>query len=112
MLRLYTIFNVDQVSGLDHLKAGQPDTDEGLTVDYQPADDAIAATGANIRFGGSKAFYSLSDDYIQMPPRPPSSHSTSSTARSSTSFVIGVSRPRWVGPETEGKQLRPWRTRR
>jgi antirestriction protein ArdC len=69
VLRLYTVFNVDQVSGLDHLKAGQPDTDEGLTVDYQPADDAIAATGANIRFGGSKAFYSLSDDYIQMPPK-------------------------------------------
>ena len=27
VLRLYTVFNVDQVSGLDHLKAGQPDTE-------------------------------------------------------------------------------------
>jgi antirestriction protein ArdC len=69
VLRLYTVFNVDQVTGLDHLKAGQPDTDEPLIVDYQPADDAIAATAASIRYGGSKAFYSLSGDYIQMPPK-------------------------------------------
>ena len=46
VLRLYTVFNVDQVEGLDHLRAGQPDTDEPLTVDYQPAEDAIEATGA------------------------------------------------------------------
>jgi antirestriction protein ArdC len=30
---------------------------------------AIAATGANIRFGGGKAFYSPSGDYIQVPPK-------------------------------------------
>lgn len=70
VLRLYTVFNVDQVSGLDHLRAAQTDTGEALTVDYQPADDAIAATGADIRFGGGKAFYSPSGDYIQIPPKP------------------------------------------
>ena len=71
VLRLYTVFNVDQVEGknLDHLRAGQPDTDEPLTVDYQPAEDAIEATGASIRFGGGKAFYSPSGDYIQVPPK-------------------------------------------
>ena len=68
VLRMYTVFNVDQVEGLDHLRAGQPDTGEPLTVDYQPAEDAIEATGANIRFGGGKAFYSPSGDYIQVPP--------------------------------------------
>ena len=60
VLRLYTVFNVDQVEGLDHLRAGQPDTGEPLTVDYQPAEDAIEATGASIRYGGGKAFYSPS----------------------------------------------------
>jgi antirestriction protein ArdC len=69
VLRLYTVFNVDQVEGLDHLRAGEPDTNEPLAVDYQPAEDAIAATGANIRSGGAKAFYSPSGDYIQVPPK-------------------------------------------
>ena len=68
VLRLYTVFNVDQVEGLDHLRAGQPDTSEPI-LDYQPAEEAIAATGANIRFGGGKAFYSPSGDYIQVPPK-------------------------------------------
>jgi antirestriction protein ArdC len=68
VLRLYTVFNVDQVEGLDHLRAGEPDNSESI-VDYQPAEEAIAATGANIRFGGGKAFYSPSGDYIQVPPK-------------------------------------------
>jgi antirestriction protein ArdC len=49
ILRMYTVFNVDQIIGLDHLKAGQPDNGEPLAVDYEPADHAIEATGANIR---------------------------------------------------------------
>jgi antirestriction protein ArdC len=69
VLRLYTVFCVDQVEGLDHLRAGAPDTSEPLAVNYEPAEDAIAATGANIRFGGGKAFYSPSGDYIQVPPK-------------------------------------------
>ena len=69
VLRLYTVFNVDQVEGLDHLRAGQPDTGEPLAIDYQPAEDAIEATGANISIGGDKAFYSPSGDYIQVPPK-------------------------------------------
>jgi antirestriction protein ArdC len=69
VLRLYTVFNIDQVEGLDHLRAGQPDTVEPLVVDYQPAEEAIAATEANINFGGAKAFYSPSGDYIQVPPK-------------------------------------------
>ena len=71
VLRMYTVFCVDQVEGkhLDHLRAGQADTGEPLTVDYQPAEDAIEATGATIRYGGGKAFYSPSGDYIQVPPK-------------------------------------------
>jgi antirestriction protein ArdC len=69
VLRLYTVFCVDQVEGLEHLRAGQPDTGETLTVDYQPADDAILATGADIRYGGGRAFYSPFGDHIQVPPK-------------------------------------------
>jgi antirestriction protein ArdC len=69
VLRMYTVFCVDQVSGLGNLRADQPDTGEPLEVNYEPADDAIVATGASIRFGGGKAFYSPSGDYIQVPPK-------------------------------------------
>jgi antirestriction protein ArdC len=71
VLRLYTVFNVDQVEGvhLDHLRAGQPDTGETTIIDYDPADAAIEATGVCIRYGGGKAFYSPVGDYIQCPPR-------------------------------------------
>ena len=42
-MRTYTVFNIDQVEGLDHLRAGQPDTGESLVVDYQPAEEAVEA---------------------------------------------------------------------
>ena len=71
VLRMYTVFCVDQVEGegLDHLRAGLPDANDSLTVDYEPAEDAIDATGASIRYGGGKAFYSPTNDYIQVPPK-------------------------------------------
>ena len=48
-MRTYTVFNIDQVEGLDHLRAGQPDTGESLVVDYQPAE---AGTGSRqVRYG-------------------------------------------------------------
>ena len=71
VLRMYTVF----LRGSSRRrKPGSPaggtaDTSEPLTVDYQPAEDAIAATGASIRYGGGKAFYSPSGDYIQVPPK-------------------------------------------
>jgi antirestriction protein ArdC len=73
VLRLYTVFNVDPVSGLAHLKAGQPDTNELIVIDHQPAEEAMEAArlgmGITIRYGGGKAFYSPSQDYIQMPEK-------------------------------------------
>ena len=70
-LRMYTVFNIDQVSGdpLDHLRAGQPDTGEAAVIDYEPAEYAIEATGASIRYGGGKAFYTPATDSITVPPK-------------------------------------------
>ena len=49
VMRSYTVFNVDQVEGdhLDHLRAGHADTDSDVAsvIDYEPAEEAIAATG-------------------------------------------------------------------
>lgn len=72
VMRSYTVFNVDQVEGdrLDHLRAGREEDDTaGRAINYEPAEAAIAATGIDIRHGGTRAFYSPSEDYVQMPPR-------------------------------------------
>lgn len=36
-------------------------------MDYEPAEKVIAATGADIRFLGDRAFYSPEGDFIQLP---------------------------------------------
>ncbi len=71
IMRTYTVFSVDQVEGdrLDHLRAGRADTDGSVVIDYEPAEEAIAATGITIRHGGAKAFYSPSEDLVQVPPK-------------------------------------------
>ena len=73
VMRSYTVFNIDQVEGgdLDHLRAGQCDTggEAAPVIDYEPAETAIAATNVSIRYGGGRAFYSPTNDYIQVPPK-------------------------------------------
>lgn len=72
MLRTYTVFCIDQVEGdavnrfrVGHNTASDAEVDER----FQRADEVIAATGADIRYGGNQAFYQPQDDYIQMPNR-------------------------------------------
>ena len=71
VLRSYTLFNAEQVIGEAadefqvHEEAGQPHAQP----DFQPAEQLIAATGADIRHGGERAFYNLTGDYIQLPHR-------------------------------------------
>ena len=71
ILRTYTVFNIDQVEGdhLDYLRVGHGDTRNGDIETFERADAAIAATEADIRFGGNRAFYDPHGDYIQMPRR-------------------------------------------
>lgn len=64
----YTVFNVEQIEGLPtqfHASA-QPRLDPVQRIDR--AERFFTATGANIRHGGNRAYYSVSDDYVQMPP--------------------------------------------
>ncbi len=73
VLRLYTEFNVDQVQGLNHLRAGQPDASESIVIDYEPAEEALESArlgmGISLRYGGGRAFYNPVQDYIQMPAK-------------------------------------------
>jgi antirestriction protein ArdC len=58
LLRTYTIFSASQVSGpnLDRFHTDDVLANSTFT-DYEPAEQAIAATGADIRFGFDEAFY-------------------------------------------------------
>jgi antirestriction protein ArdC len=72
VLRSYTVFSVDQVEGdhLSHLRAGHGENDtDGAVIDFLPAEEAIEATGVTIRHGGGHAFYSPSEDFVQVPPK-------------------------------------------
>lgn len=67
----YTVFNCEQIEGLPmhyYAKSEQP------TVPEEERNDALERffrqTGATIRQGGDRAYYSITADYVQMPPFP------------------------------------------
>jgi antirestriction protein ArdC len=70
LMRTYCVFNVEQTTGLDHLRVGSaPLPANEIEQRHERAETVIAATGADIRHGGDRAFYSPSGDYIQLPHR-------------------------------------------
>jgi len=79
VLRTYTVFNAGQVNGAEPYQVHDEwDDQQTETPDFEPADDLIRATGADIRHFGQKAFYAppvgsfpnhKAGDYIQVPSR-------------------------------------------
>ena len=69
VLRTFTIFCADQVEGAEafqvHDDAGQTDEQP----DFAPAEELISATGADIRYGGDRAYYHRAGDFIVLPPK-------------------------------------------
>lgn len=66
-LRRFTVYNIDQCEKLpDVYTADIPKPDTSLIL--PKAEALIAATGADFRIGGNEAFYSVSHDYVQVPP--------------------------------------------
>ena len=62
------MFNVCQVEGLpEHFYAlAEPPKDTMQRIER--ADAFFATTKADIRHGGNRAYYTITGDYIQMPP--------------------------------------------
>jgi antirestriction protein ArdC len=62
------VFNVEQIDGLP----AQYTTPAQVVLDpvqrIAHAESFFANTGADIRHGGNRAYYSLSTDHVQMPP--------------------------------------------
>jgi antirestriction protein ArdC len=66
-LKRFTVFNTDQCDGLpdDVAKVVLPPPPEMIKPE---ARTLIAATGADFRIGGARAFYNPSADFVQVPP--------------------------------------------
>jgi antirestriction protein ArdC len=82
ILRTFTVFCADQVEGdaADELRAVDHDGQTDAQPDFQPAEELILATKADIRHGGSRAFYArplplgafpnhTGGDFIMLPPK-------------------------------------------
>jgi antirestriction protein ArdC len=72
------VFNADQVDGFAAEDSAPPLPDQ--TERLGRAEAFIAATGADIRYGGDRAFYCPSGDYIRMPVRERFTGTATSTA--------------------------------
>jgi len=68
-LKGYTVFNVEQIEGLpEHYYAKPPPVFQDAVCRIDHAEQFFAATGADIRQRGGRAFYRQDDDFVQVPP--------------------------------------------
>lgn len=67
-LKSYTVFNVEQIEGLPEHYYGRPEPVTDALPRIAQAETFFAATGADVRHGGGRAYYSISSDHVQMPP--------------------------------------------
>lgn len=61
-LKTFTVFNLDQFDGLDHLRGEVVPASSD-----QFADAVVAMSPVPVRHGGNSAFYSPAHDFVQMP---------------------------------------------
>ena len=66
MLKTYSVFHATQVTGIPAYQA--PSVEEAPWQRPEAADLILTNSGADIRIGGGRAFYSPSTDHIQLPP--------------------------------------------
>ncbi len=62
--RGYSVFNASQVSGY----TPRVESEETMPERIERADSFFTSIGAIVRNGGNRAYYSPSEDYVQMPP--------------------------------------------
>jgi antirestriction protein ArdC len=66
ILKHYAVFHASQIDGIPPYKA--PTVEEAPWTRPEAADIILKNSGAVIRIGGDRAFYSPSTDHIQLPP--------------------------------------------
>src|SRR5579862_3732432 len=63
--KTYAVFNAQQIEGIPPLELPQRKSFEVI----QAGEDMLRNSGADIRQGGAKAYYSPATDHIQLPPK-------------------------------------------
>lgn len=63
----YTVFNVEQIEGLPEIYYAKPAVTTTPVERIAKAEAFFAATKADIRYRGGRAYYSAEGDYIQLP---------------------------------------------
>ena len=69
VLKTFVVFCADQIQGADAFQVHEDNGPSPAEPDFQPAEELISATGADIRFGGDRAYYHRKGDFIVLPPR-------------------------------------------
>lgn len=66
IMRSYTVFNIAQCEGVDHLIDGAPKV---INPDERDAlaEEFVRTTGADVRHGESRAYYASRGDYVNLP---------------------------------------------
>jgi antirestriction protein ArdC len=72
-LKRFTVFNAAQCDDLPARLSSDP-VPLPEREQHSAAEALIAATGADFRIGGAKAFYDVVGDYVQVPPQPAFTH--------------------------------------
>jgi len=67
-LKGYTVFNVEQIEGLPKHYYAKPEPKFSTVQRIDHAEAFFAATHADIRYRGGRAYYAQEADYIQLPP--------------------------------------------
>src|SRR3546814_14675436 len=65
---LYTVFNCEQIEGLPAHYYARAEEPASPVARLEQADAFFAATRADIRHGGDRAYYAIQPDYVRMPP--------------------------------------------
>ena len=72
-LKRFVVFNAAQCDGLPERLTADP-TPLPPREQHEGAEALIAATGADFRIGGARAYYDIGGDYVQVPPQPAFNH--------------------------------------
>ncbi len=72
-LKRFVVFNAAQCDGLPVRLTADP-TPLPACEQHARAEDLIAATSADFRIGGARAFYDIGGDFVQVPPQPAFAH--------------------------------------
>ena len=83
VMRSWSVFNAEQVDGVEHLQVTS-ELNAAEFPDFAPADELIAATGADIRVGGDLAFYRRPSQRVRSRITGTATSSCSLTVASST----------------------------